>query len=205
MLRLLDDCTTARDSFDVGECVYVAAHGLRRNRVYELWLRAGMQARHDRLLACLCADRHGHLPTTLLLPWFGLIQSGSRDESPCFDHGSGERRMVDRAFTVRAIVQGHKARPDAVASFRVERDARRPQLIASDEHERLRTGMVAGRHPVAVTLRHFRSGVRIPLASFTVANLGADDVDVTQLHTVSFEFDATASGEVEIDEIEFTP
>ena len=46
--------------------------------------------------------------------------------------------------------------------------------------------------------------VRIPLASYTIANLGADNVDMTRLHTVSFEFDADPMGEVEFDEIEFT-
>ncbi len=46
--------------------------------------------------------------------------------------------------------------------------------------------------------------VRIPLASFTIANLGAQDLDLTDLHSVSFEFDADATGEIEIDDIEFS-
>ena len=160
VLRLLDDRATARDSFDVGECIYVAADGLRPSRVYELWLRTGTNTRSDRLLACLCADRHGSLPSTLLLPWFGLIQpgSGTEDELRCLDHGSGEQRLVERAFTLRAIVQGQKARPDAVAPMRVARSGKRPQLIASDEHGCLRTGMIAGQHPVMVTLRHLHPG-----------------------------------------------
>ena len=45
--------------------------------------------------------------------------------------------------------------------------------------------------------------VAIPLASFTVANLGADDVDLTNVQSVAFEFDADAPGEIEIDDIEF--
>jgi dienelactone hydrolase len=160
VLRLLDDRATARDAFDVGECIYVAADGLRPNRVYELWLRTGNDARADRLLACLCADRHGHLPATLVLPWFGLIAQDAdpEGESPCLDHDRGEQRMAARAFTLRAIVQAQKARPDAAASLRVARAGQRPQLIASDERGRLQTGMLAGQQPVVVTLRHLRAG-----------------------------------------------
>jgi hypothetical protein len=44
----------------------------------------------------------------------------------------------------------------------------------------------------------------IPLASFHIANLGAQDVDLTTIKSVSFEFDADATGEIEIDDIEFT-
>lgn len=47
--------------------------------------------------------------------------------------------------------------------------------------------------------------VRIPLASFTIANLGAHDVDLTNIQSVSFEFNADATGELEIDDIEFSP
>jgi hypothetical protein len=46
--------------------------------------------------------------------------------------------------------------------------------------------------------------VRIPLASFTIANLGAQDVDLSNVQSVSFEFDAEATGEIEIDDIEFS-
>ncbi len=46
--------------------------------------------------------------------------------------------------------------------------------------------------------------VRIPLASFTIANLGAQDVDLTNIALVSFEFDTNLTGHIEIDDIEFT-
>jgi hypothetical protein len=46
--------------------------------------------------------------------------------------------------------------------------------------------------------------VRIPLASYVIANLGAPDVDLTDLQSVSFEFDADATGEIDIDDIEFS-
>jgi dienelactone hydrolase len=46
--------------------------------------------------------------------------------------------------------------------------------------------------------------VRIPLASYTIANLGADDVDLTNVASVSFEFAGGTSGEIEIDDLEFS-
>jgi hypothetical protein len=47
--------------------------------------------------------------------------------------------------------------------------------------------------------------VRIPLASFVIANLGADDVDLANIASISFEFDifGDLTGEIEIDDIEF--
>jgi dienelactone hydrolase len=46
--------------------------------------------------------------------------------------------------------------------------------------------------------------VRIPLASYAIANAGAQDVDLTDVTSISFEFDQNSTGEVEIDEIEFS-
>ena len=46
--------------------------------------------------------------------------------------------------------------------------------------------------------------VRIPLESYSIANLGQESVDLTSVASVAFEFGATATGEVEIDDIEFT-
>ena len=46
--------------------------------------------------------------------------------------------------------------------------------------------------------------VRIPLLSYTIANAGAQDVDLTNIASISFEFDANSTGEVEIDDIEFS-
>ena len=46
--------------------------------------------------------------------------------------------------------------------------------------------------------------VRIPLASYTIANAGAQDVDLTNISSVSFEFDVIPTGEIEIDDIEFS-
>jgi dienelactone hydrolase len=49
--------------------------------------------------------------------------------------------------------------------------------------------------------------VRLPLASFRIANLGAQDVDLSDVASIAFEFNAlgAATGEIEIDDIEFGP
>jgi hypothetical protein len=48
------------------------------------------------------------------------------------------------------------------------------------------------------------NSVRIPLASYTIANLGAQDVDLANVASISFEFDAQSTGEIDIDDIEFS-
>ena len=48
------------------------------------------------------------------------------------------------------------------------------------------------------------NSVRIPLASYTIANLGAQDVDLSNVASISFEFDSPSTGEIDIDDIEFS-
>jgi Cutinase len=55
----------------------------------------------------------------------------------------------------------------------------------------------------ATRIKSALKSVRIPLESYTIANLGKDPVDLTNLDSVSFEFAATSSGELEIDDVEF--
>jgi Chlorophyllase enzyme len=47
--------------------------------------------------------------------------------------------------------------------------------------------------------------VRMPLASWAIANLGAQDVNLTDVRSVGFEFSIDNTGEIEIDDIEFAP
>jgi len=46
--------------------------------------------------------------------------------------------------------------------------------------------------------------VRIPLSVFRIKVLGMDIVDLTQVDSFTFEFKATPTGEIEIDDIEFS-
>lgn len=46
--------------------------------------------------------------------------------------------------------------------------------------------------------------IRIPLHVFTIDVLGTQRVNLKNIDSVSFEFDDVATGEVEIDSVEFT-
>jgi dienelactone hydrolase len=56
----------------------------------------------------------------------------------------------------------------------------------------------------AVRIKSAMKTVRIPLISFTITNLGAQNVDLTDIDSIAFEFDAKATGEIEFSDIEFT-
>ena len=56
----------------------------------------------------------------------------------------------------------------------------------------------------AIRIKSALKSVRIPLSAYAIANLGVEDVDLRNLASVSFEFSATASGEIEVDDIEFS-
>ena len=57
----------------------------------------------------------------------------------------------------------------------------------------------------AVLIKSAIKTVRVPLISFTITNLGAQNVDLTDIASMAFEFDAKATGEIEFSDIEFTP
>ena len=63
--------------------------------------------------------------------------------------------------------------------------------------------LAGARNPFSVLTKSALSTVRIPLRSFTVANAGADTVDLTDIDTVMFELAAKPTGEIEIDQIHF--
>jgi hypothetical protein len=46
--------------------------------------------------------------------------------------------------------------------------------------------------------------VRIPLAVYRIEVVGTQKVDLTKIETITFEFAAKTSGEIEIDDIEFS-
>jgi len=57
----------------------------------------------------------------------------------------------------------------------------------------------------AIRIKSALKSIRVPLISYTITNLGADPVDLTDLDSVSFEFDSTLTGEIGITDIEFVP
>src|SRR5215831_12585004 len=75
---LCDDAGNVRESFSIGETIFVAGHGLTPTTAYE-FVRLRESKRHkDEMLARYVTDRHGILNTTLLLPYFGLSDQGKK-------------------------------------------------------------------------------------------------------------------------------
>jgi hypothetical protein len=150
-IRLLDDSGAAREEFEVGETIYITAHGLRPTAVYEVVLRAAAQ--HAEPLAHLMTDRYGTLPPTALLPYFGLAEPGSARKGHFRTHEEAERDLGGLAFTLQ--LRGPDGHAPPVARFVVAKRGRRPQLFPSDNQARLQTGILQGEADVAVTLRNF--------------------------------------------------
>jgi dienelactone hydrolase len=101
-------------------------------------------------------------------------------------YGSSENPAGDpQDFFVRLTDGGGKSRAISVSSF-----TDIPYPYVRGETDLIKSAL---------------KGVRIPLASFVIANLGADNVDLTNVASISFEFRAFghATGEIEINDIEF--
>jgi hypothetical protein len=56
-----------------------------------------------------------------------------------------------------------------------------------------------------VRIKSAMKTVRVPLIAFTITTLGAQNVDLTDIDSIAFEFDVKATGEIEFSDIEFTP
>lgn len=148
--RLTDESGAARESFATGETVLVAGAGVLPGALYEFHLDTG--ASSGLLLASLCADRHGTLPPTVLLPYLGLTERGSdgRIQHRSFDEAT--RAGDVRTMTIHAGLAGKR---EATLKLAVVATGKHPQIMASDAKGRLLTGCVRGESDVFVSLRNF--------------------------------------------------
>ncbi|HEY6408412.1 MAG TPA: hypothetical protein VIY29_13170 [Ktedonobacteraceae bacterium] len=153
---LLDDTGATRESFDVGETIYLAAQGLHPATLHEIVLQS--RERNEQLVAHLITDRYGGLPVTALLPYFGLSRHGLVEEDSSATHDEAERKIGGRTFTIQ--VRPVKGRKVAVTTtrFAVAERATRPQLVASDLRGHLQTGILQGKADVVVALSKFPHG-----------------------------------------------
>jgi hypothetical protein len=159
---LLDDTGTTRESFDVGETIYLAAQGLRPTTLYEIVLQS--RARDEQLVAHLITDRYGSLPITALLPYFGLSRHGLVEEDRGDTHDEAEHKIGGRTFTVRVRPVKRREAEVTTTRFVVAKRATKPQVVPSDLHGRLQTGILQGGADVVVALRKFPRGcVRVIL------------------------------------------
>jgi dienelactone hydrolase len=165
---LTDDAGAARAEFDVGESIYVAGNGLRPAATYMLSLLSDADREPRReSLAHLTTDRHGELPETCLLPFLGLISGPAREKTHMArSHDEAERVIGGRRFQIDATPAGDEKTRGAglTAHFAVAERGKRPQVVPSDLHGLLLTGVLRGKEDVAVTFRNFPAGcVRIYL------------------------------------------
>jgi dienelactone hydrolase len=149
---LLDDQGTGRESFSAGETIFVSARGLPAYEMCTFMLVRGGAG--DEILARFACDRHGSLPITPLIPYFGLFdaESGYRLRL----HKDAERAVDGQVFTIR-VEGGPKSSIVETLAFRAGKRSC-PYLFSSDRESRLSTGVELGEHPVGVTLFGFAAG-----------------------------------------------
>lgn len=151
---LLDDIGACRETFDVGESIYISAQGLLPTTVYEIDMRP--EEKRTELLARLMTDRYGSLPPTVLLPYVGLADSEHAEQGGFRTHDEAERKIGGRTFEVRA--RPAKGRAAATVKFIVPKRSTKPQLYSCEEKGRLQTGFEVGEEDMRVALRNFRRG-----------------------------------------------
>ena len=145
-LWLHDDAHTKRTAFAPGESIFVSGRGLGACTVLEFALEHPGE-RQMTPLAAYATDRHGGLPATVLLPYAGVGESGRAEEL-----GSHRVRVTPRRHDARS------SRSGSTLVFTLGREDRRPQILPTDRHGRLRTGVEDCAGPVGVTLHHFPRG-----------------------------------------------
>jgi hypothetical protein len=153
-VKLLDEDGVTREEFDVGETIYIAAQGLKPATVYQLVMDGDQK--EGLSLASLTADRHGSIPLTALLPYFGLLDPKYVAKGGFPKHEEAVERYGGRGFSVS--LHSRDGKLVAATKFRVSKLGRRPQVYPCDKEGRLRTGVMVGKEDVAVVLRNFPKG-----------------------------------------------
>src|SRR5690348_6221404 len=97
---LSDDSGTPRETFSIGQTVFVAGRGLRRAAPHEFKLLPQNEDDQPKLIARYTTDRHGELTMTALLPYVGLLHGeGSRTRTYQEAQASlGPQMLVIRAM-----------------------------------------------------------------------------------------------------------
>src|SRR5258707_14098242 len=104
---LSDDNGLPRETFSIGESVFVSGRGLKLSALYEfVWLHEGRR-REYKVLAHYTTDRHGTLPAALLMPSVGLWNERKRQAAI----NPGYQAFRGRPFNLRPpLLQGGKDR-----------------------------------------------------------------------------------------------
>ncbi|MGH7023351.1 MAG: alpha/beta hydrolase family protein [Caulobacteraceae bacterium] len=148
-LWLCDDLGARRETFAIGETVFVSGRGLSPTAAYSFSLADDDADAPAALIARCLSDRHGALPTTALIPYLGLVPSAGGDT-----RSHVEARESVRGGLVR-VAADHRRKAAANLRFEVDRDHPSPRLFPCDRHGRLRSGVVHGADEIALFLRNF--------------------------------------------------
>jgi hypothetical protein len=152
---LCDDAGNVRESFSIGETIFVAGHGLTPTTAYE-FVRLRESKRHkDEMLARYVTDRHGILNTTPLLPYFGLFDQG-KERYVTFDEAN--QALGGKVIKLRVTSRGRRKLKLERLKFSVDVRTRKPRIFSSDPDGRLLTGIEQDKGEVAVTLQNFPAG-----------------------------------------------
>ena len=155
-VALCGDDGRIRDSFAVGESVFVSAAGLPAYAT----ITFSLQDRPDGKpvpVARYTGDRHGSLPLSPLIVHLGL--QGPGDPAAIWTHDEAEKRLAGRRFGVRAEIVADGHRDQQRLTFVVLGDDRAPRLFSSDAKGRIVTGVESHTDAdVGVMLRNFPPG-----------------------------------------------
>ena len=156
LFSLVDDEGTARDSFAIGETIFVSGRGLPPVTPFTFTLeQAGAK---PEVLARYTSDRHGSLPATPLAPYVGLHYLNDSAALRTFEEA--EKSLAGRRYTIQAAASAPTVRLTQAMNFAIRTSGPESRILVTDANGRLATGLEEGE--VGVTLRNFPAGcVRI--------------------------------------------
>jgi dienelactone hydrolase len=156
---LSDESGGRPDLFAVGQTIFVAGRGLRPASLYEFSLLSEAAHAKPALVGRYTTDRHGEMPLTALLPYFGLVDRlGGRTRT----QAEAALAVGGRRFAVRVACWNRRHEECDDLRFAVASKQSEPRLFACDAHGRLQTGLEQGAADVTVALHNFPAGcVRI--------------------------------------------
>ncbi|HEX3878528.1 MAG TPA: hypothetical protein VHW24_16175 [Bryobacteraceae bacterium] len=152
MIQLEDDRGAIRESFSVGETVFVSGRDLPPLSTITFCMEG--DDGHEEILARYVCDRHGELPTAVLIPYLGLFPAGGAGPLP---HSAAAAIMQGKRFSIRATARGLRGMAEYFTRFVVVDNCETPRLHSSDAAGVLVTA-VESNVPAIATLQDFAPG-----------------------------------------------
>jgi hypothetical protein len=154
-VSLLDQHGATRETFSVGETVFVSARGLTPNTLFSFSLERDRSKSKAEVLARYLSDRHGSLPMTVLVPYIGLFGFGGEPGASSYTEAE---RSASGNYTIRVASIEAKREFEQTLTLTVRGGDHHPRVFSSDPDGRLVTGLEVGKSEVGVTLLNFPAG-----------------------------------------------